>query len=573
MVKSPRLTWPMIPDDLDVEPHSDQPSRQRPAAAVNIWNAPSQQKKPRHRHSPAAIAALNELYDRDEHPALELRTSLAKRLGMEVKTVNAWFQNKRASSKKQRSRGGVPSQRTSRGKGANTPQDLHKYDDDLEDEDDYSRADSPYSLNNSSVSIAGSDNPSQTVSPTFYAGNPDHTHFLVEPTDMPRKMRNRPTAEQTEELRKLYNQNPHPSTEQRQMLAERINMRYQSITNWFQNQRSLAKKRREDDGDVSTDSPSNSREWPEPNRTFAAFPPPSSHPSLHLPPPSTHPSLGLPSVSAPPSRRSVSVTPSIIGDEPSPSKRSRRSGTPYSSTAPSSRPRRTRPEPYQLHALKELSAKTINPSIEARTALALEIGMDLGKVTNWFRNLRQTARKRASKKMGSGDDDYEDNDTEGYIALSLPSASVSRANSPFVTSSSSSSHDVDDPMDVDHHHRSEPRRRRVIRALSEFDMETPSQQASDDGASDEDFEEAVTPSPDPSPSPPSPTDIPMPMPISMPMQLPSPPNHGHTHAHVDLRMVLDQTYPSEMDNKSAHSSNVTIEDALLLLSFHQRAVH
>lgn len=84
MVKSPRLTWPMIPDDLDVEPHSDQPSRQRPAAAVNIWNAPSQQKKPRHRHSPAAIAALNELYDRDEHPALELRTSLAKRLGMYV---------------------------------------------------------------------------------------------------------------------------------------------------------------------------------------------------------------------------------------------------------------------------------------------------------------------------------------------------------------------------------------------------------------------------------------------------------------------------------------------------------
>lgn len=39
-------------------------------------------KKPRHRHSPAQLAALNELYDKNEHPALDLRTSLAERLGM-----------------------------------------------------------------------------------------------------------------------------------------------------------------------------------------------------------------------------------------------------------------------------------------------------------------------------------------------------------------------------------------------------------------------------------------------------------------------------------------------------------
>lgn len=41
-------------------------------------------KKPRNRHSPAQIVALNELYDQDEHPALELRSSLAERLGMSV---------------------------------------------------------------------------------------------------------------------------------------------------------------------------------------------------------------------------------------------------------------------------------------------------------------------------------------------------------------------------------------------------------------------------------------------------------------------------------------------------------
>lgn len=39
-------------------------------------------KKPRHRHSAFQLAALNELYDRDEHPPLEERTSLAERLGM-----------------------------------------------------------------------------------------------------------------------------------------------------------------------------------------------------------------------------------------------------------------------------------------------------------------------------------------------------------------------------------------------------------------------------------------------------------------------------------------------------------
>lgn len=41
-------------------------------------------KKPRHRHSAYQLAALNELYDKDEHPPLEDRTELAERLGMSV---------------------------------------------------------------------------------------------------------------------------------------------------------------------------------------------------------------------------------------------------------------------------------------------------------------------------------------------------------------------------------------------------------------------------------------------------------------------------------------------------------
>lgn len=39
-------------------------------------------KKPRHRHSAFQLAALNELYDKNEHPPLEDRTALAERLGM-----------------------------------------------------------------------------------------------------------------------------------------------------------------------------------------------------------------------------------------------------------------------------------------------------------------------------------------------------------------------------------------------------------------------------------------------------------------------------------------------------------
>jgi hypothetical protein len=41
---------------------------------------------------------------------------------------------------------------------------------------------------------------------------------------MPRRMRMRPSSEQTDELRRLYNINPHPTTEQRQNLASAIGM-------------------------------------------------------------------------------------------------------------------------------------------------------------------------------------------------------------------------------------------------------------------------------------------------------------------------------------------------------------
>lgn len=225
---------------------------QQDAPSPADTQAKDKQKKPRHRHSPTQLAALNELYEKNEHPALELRTSLAERLGMyvclsrslhrmshvvfsrETKTVNAWFQNKRASSKK-RTRGvpyDVPPISSHLGSTSssvtNTPR--HVEPDDFHD-DEYldslhhnSRLhQQQHPLHHSrSASVVTPDN-MHPVS-TFYAGNPDHTHFLAETDTMPRRMRMRPTTEQTDELRKLYNVNPHPTTDQRQVLSERIGM-------------------------------------------------------------------------------------------------------------------------------------------------------------------------------------------------------------------------------------------------------------------------------------------------------------------------------------------------------------
>ena len=61
-------SWPQAASD---HPKQSEQSKDKP-------------KKPRHRHTAAQLAALNELYDKNEHPALDERTALAERLGMFV---------------------------------------------------------------------------------------------------------------------------------------------------------------------------------------------------------------------------------------------------------------------------------------------------------------------------------------------------------------------------------------------------------------------------------------------------------------------------------------------------------
>jgi hypothetical protein len=105
-------------------------------------------------------------------------------------------------------------------------------------------------------------------------------------------------------------------------------------------------------------------EFPYESRTFSAFPPPSSYPSPSLPlSPSNHAPLSLgPQAYHLPSVSSLSAPRSM-----SPRALHRDAADPRSG--------RSCPETYQLSALQDLFARTPNPSIEERSALASEIGM------------------------------------------------------------------------------------------------------------------------------------------------------------------------------------------------------
>ncbi|KAF7972174.1 hypothetical protein HWV62_18748 [Athelia sp. TMB] len=500
------------------------PGSYLPLSSIEPTNAPLlNEKKPRHRHSPSQLVALNALYEKTEHPSLDERTSLGQQIAMETKTVNAWFQNKRASNKKKSARGhtvidsyDLPPITHLSASGPSSPQQqIDELDD---DDDDEFQDDDRYETNGPSALVAALDDPKRQS--LFYAGNPEHRHYFAENESMPRRMRmrNRPSAEQTDELRKLYKANQHPSKDEREELGERIGMTLKSITNWFQNQRSQAKKRREEEEAAEAAHIRNARAMDLDSRM--TFPPASSHPSLDLPPPSSHPSLNFTSRELP----RIAIAPrSVATSDASPSPRrsaNRRGSTPYRSggaSAPLTRPRRTRPEPFQLEELKKLNARTSNPTIEERAALALEIGMDVGKVTNWFRNLRQTARKRAQK---TGPDAYG-----GHYDYS----SLSRTGTPSLHShsSASSANELNDGMDVD----------------EDYD-------AHSDAGSEDEHEEAVTPSPDASPAP------------------------GLLKQHINMGMIPD-TLPYAQLGKLPPASKcggVKIEDALLLLSFHKHVV-
>lgn len=139
--------------------------------------------------------------------------------------------------------------------------------------------------------------------------------------------------------------------------------RYQSITNWFQTQRSISRKKIQEEIDAGARLQSDYAF----ERQFSAYPP-SHGPSLASGSSSNIHSL--------PYDRTRGAADYPHADESAYRKHSpRRYSAPYSTSSSFSRPRRSRPEPYQLDALKVLFTKTPTPSIEERSALAAEIGM------------------------------------------------------------------------------------------------------------------------------------------------------------------------------------------------------
>ncbi|KAJ7508606.1 homeodomain transcription factor [Mycena galericulata] len=441
-------------------------------------------KKPRHRHSAVQLAALNNLFDQTEHPTLIQRTELAQSLGLETKSINAFFQNKRASLKK------LP-----RGSpyGRPHPSPYSSIDDDYF----YPPINDGVGQNQYFRSAA----PHLDQDPRQYP--PDHNQFLSESAS------ERLSRLQVDELQRFYRLNPYPTPEETKAIAEQLAMRHQTISEWFRTQRSLDRRSNlGPDYPVASESVSPISEAGERlSRVYNTLPPISA-----LPPASSHPSLvGI---------DGTRPRPEDPHSRPSRRSASPRNPTPYGSTSTtlslSARQRRGRPDPVQLNSLRGLLSKTPTPSIEERSALALEIGMDLGKVTNWFRNLRQSARKRAKKAgggahagtgAGGSDDDYEG---EGSEAVYLSSTSRSRSETPRMSS-----------VERDNDGYVRGRRRRRVHS-------------SDD---EEEAQEAVTPSSSPSPGPTRPP---------------------------DLVVHLEQ-------KQAAQFSAVPYEDALLLLGFHRHA--
>ncbi|KAL5519161.1 hypothetical protein ACEPAH_844 [Sanghuangporus vaninii] len=476
-------------------------------------------RKPRIRHSEAQLAALNELYDENEFPSLEERAALAENLGMDPKAVNAWFANKRSATKKKTRVASHP---------YNTPPPPlpSRLEDDFDDMSrNHSRLSTPFS-NMEFQSVPTSDNDANHV---------DNRHVFEGDISAgaPRRMRIRPTPKQREELERLFEINTHPSREEREALGDRIGMRYQSVTNWFQNMRSVMKKRTEEPQETDYQSAQSvkRREYNVFDQSTAS----DNYPAL--PPAASHPSLSASIPTYLPASRSA--TP--YGQEPQgqnnygqlPPGHQRRQ---LNNSDTLTRPRRTRPDPYQLEALRKLFARNPNPSIEERGALALEIGMDIGKVTNWFRNLRQTARKRALKANNDDGDESMDYDD---------SAPVSRASTPmFPSAYSSSSVSVDG--DVEHMDLDGPR----------YYGRTPHHLPHSDGGSEEDYEEAVTPPP-------------------------APRSNGRRRMDVGFLTGSNDDLPiSHTSSKALMTGTSTpyvdppsMEDALLLLSFSRRTVH
>lgn len=159
----------------------------------------------------------------------------------ETKTVNSWFQNKRASCKKRHKGAAMTTVPVSAGAGSSASSASMKK----------SSGNSSVELPPISALIASVSSrsglglgppprqpeydeydeeefirrlPLAQQQQLFHAAHQQHSHFDVPEQNERPKARSRPSAAQTEELRKVYEVNPHPSKEAREVLGHKLGM-------------------------------------------------------------------------------------------------------------------------------------------------------------------------------------------------------------------------------------------------------------------------------------------------------------------------------------------------------------
>ena len=197
--------------------------------------------------------------------------------------------------------------------------------------------------------------------------------------------------------------------------------------------------------------------------------------------------------------------------------------------------------------------------------------MDVGKVTNWFRNLRQSDRKRA-RQTGSASADEMDEDPDADADTSMDvdddastNMSMSRTATPSATSTSGVESVKIEALDEKplHLHGPSPRSHAPSRSIY---ARMPLAHSQSELGSDEELPEAVTPSPESSPPPPT---------VASTSSLALPLTHLHareTKASINRYALEYAQYESEKTAPELEDSGVKMEDALLLLSFHHGTV-
>lgn len=66
---------------------------------LKSYNRPATPKRKRTKLSENQLSILEEAYTMNHHPSLEMRQSMASKIGIPAKNVQIWFQNRRAKDK------------------------------------------------------------------------------------------------------------------------------------------------------------------------------------------------------------------------------------------------------------------------------------------------------------------------------------------------------------------------------------------------------------------------------------------------------------------------------------------